>query len=89
MFNLYAEYITRNVRLDELQAEIKIGRRDINNLRYVNDSTLMAVNKKKLKSLDEGEEESERNGLKLTIKKHKIMHPVSLLQGKQRGTMWK
>ena len=68
LFNLYAEHITRNVRLDELLAEIKIGGRNFNNLRYENDATLMAENKDKLKSLDEDKEESERTGLKLNIK---------------------
>ena len=68
MFNLYAEHITRNVRLDELQTEIKIGERNVNNLRYANDTILMAENKEKLKSLDKDEEESERTGLKLNIK---------------------
>ena len=48
LFNLYAEHITRNVRLDELQAEIKIGGRDVNNLRYANDTTLMAESKEEL-----------------------------------------
>ena len=51
MFNLYAEHITRNARLDELQAGIKIGGRNINNLRYVDDITLMAKSKEGLKSL--------------------------------------
>ena len=51
MFNLYAEYIIRNVGLDELQAGIKIGRRNINNLRYVDDTNLMAESKEELKNL--------------------------------------
>ena len=54
--------------MDELLAEIKIGGRNFNNLRYENDATLMAENKDKLKSLDEDKEESERTGLKLNIK---------------------
>ena len=68
MFDLYAEHIMRNARLDELQAGIKIGRRNINNLRYVDDSTLMAESEEKLKSLImRVKEESERAGLKLNI----------------------
>ena len=63
----------RNAVLDELQAGIKIGWRNVNNLRYANDTTIMAENKEKLKSLDEDEEESERTGLKINIKKTKIM----------------
>ena len=51
MFNLYAEHIIRNVELDELQAGIKIGERNSNNLRYVDDTTLMAERKEELKSL--------------------------------------
>ena len=74
MFNLYAEHITRNARLDELQARIKIGGRNINNLRYADDTTLMAESEEELKSLlMRVKEESERAGLKLNIKKTKIM----------------
>ena len=51
LFNLYAEYVTRNARLDEAQAGIKIARRNINNLRYADDTTLMAENEAKLKNL--------------------------------------
>ena len=51
LFNLYAEYITRNAGLDEAQAEIKIGRRNVNNLRYADDTTLMAESKEELKIL--------------------------------------
>ena len=68
MFNLYTKHIMRNARLGELQAGIKIGRRNINNLRYVDDSTLMAESEEKLKSLImRVKEESERAGLKLNI----------------------
>ena len=64
----------RNARLDEAQAGIKIARRNINNLRYVNDTTLMAESEKELKSLlMKVKEESERVGLKLNIQKTKIM----------------
>ena len=71
MFNLYAEHIRRNVRLDELQAEIKIGRRNINNLRYADDATLMAETREELKSLlMTVKEKSKRASLKLNIKKN-------------------
>ena len=74
LFNLYAEYIMWNARLDEAQAGIKIARRSINNLRYVDDTTLMAESKEKLKSfLMKVKEESEKAGLKLNIQKMKIM----------------
>ena len=68
--NLYAEHIVRNARLDELQAGIKIGRRNINNLRYVNDTSLMAESEEELKSLlMRVKEESQTASLKLNIKK--------------------
>ena len=74
LFNLYAEYITWNARLDEAQAGIKIAGGNINNLRYVDDTTLMAESKVKLKSLlMKVKEESEKVGLKLNIQKTKIM----------------
>ena len=70
LFNLHAEYITQNVGLDEAQAEIKIARRNINNLRYAGDTTLMAESKEELKSLlMKVKEESEKAGLKLNKKK--------------------
>ena len=62
LFNLYAEYIVRNAGLDEAQAEINTARRNINNLRYADDTTLMKV-----------KEQSEKDGLKLHIQKTKIM----------------
>ena len=69
-----AEYIMRNHGLEEAQAEIKIARRNINNLRYTDDTTLMAESKEELKSLlMKGKEESEKVGLKLNIQKTKIM----------------
>ena len=68
LFNFYAEYIMRNARQDEAQAGIKIARRNINNLRYADDTTLMAENKEELKSLLM-KEESEKPGLKLSIHK--------------------
>ena len=66
LFNLYAEYIVRNAGLDEAQAGIKITGRNINNLRYADDTTLMAESKKELKSLlIQVKEESEKAGLKI------------------------
>ena len=74
LFNLYAEYIVRNARLDEAQAEIKIAGRNINNLRYTDYTTLMAESEEELKSLlMKVKEESEKVGLKLNIQKTKIM----------------
>ena len=74
LFNLYADYIMRNVRLDEAQAGIKIAGRNINNLRYADDTTLMAESEEELKSfLMKVKEESEKVGLKLNIQKTKIM----------------
>ena len=74
LFNLYAEYIMRNVGLDEAQTGIKIAGRNINNLRHADDTTLMAENKDKLKSLlMKVKEESENFGLKLSIQKTKNM----------------
>ena len=74
LFKLYAEYIMRNAGLKEAQAEIKIARRNINNLRYADDTTLMAESEEELKSLLlKVKEESEKVGLKLSIQKTKIM----------------
>ena len=74
LFNLYAEYIRQNARLDEAQARIKIARRNISNLRYADDTTLMAESVEELKSLlMKVKEESEKVGLKLSIQKTKIM----------------
>ena len=74
LFNLYAEYITRNAGLEEAQAGIKIAGRNINNLRYADDTTLMAESEEELKSLlMRVKEESEKVGLKLNIQKMKIM----------------
>ena len=74
LFNLYAEYIMRNTGLDEAQAGIKIARRNINNLRYADDTILMAESEEELKSLlMKVKEESEKAGLKLSIQKTKIM----------------
>ena len=74
LFNLYAEYITRNAGLEEAQAGIKIVRRNINNLRYADDTTLMEESEEELRSLlMTVKEESEKVGLKLNIQKIKIM----------------
>ena len=74
LFNLYAEYIMRNAELEEAQAGIKIARRNINNLRYADDTTLMAESEEELKSLlMKVKEENEKVGLKLNIQKTKIM----------------
>ncbi|KAB0347650.1 hypothetical protein FD754_012507 [Muntiacus muntjak] len=74
LFNLYAEYIIRNAGLDEAQSGIKIAGRNINNLRYTDDTTLMAESEKELKSLlMKVKEESEKVGLKFNIQKTKIM----------------
>ena len=74
LFSLYAEYILRNAGVEEAQAGIKIARRNINNLRYADDTTLMAESDEELKSLlMKVKEESEIVGLKLNIQKTKIM----------------
>ena len=74
LLNLYAEYIMRNAGLEEAQAGIKIAGRNINNLRYEDDTTLMAESEEELKSiLTKVKEESEKVGLKLNIQKTKIM----------------
>ena len=79
LFNLYAEYIMQNARLDEAQAGIKIARRNINNLRYADDTTLMAESKGGLKSLlMKVEEESEKADLKCNIQNTKIMASSSI-----------
>ena len=83
LFNLYAEYIIRNAGLEEAQAGIKIGGRNINNLRYADDTTLMAESEEELKSLlMKVKVESEKVGLKLNIKKTKIMGSTPSLHGK-------
>ena len=73
LFNFYAEYIMRNAGMEEAQAGIKIARKNINNLRYADDTTLMAESEEELKSLLKVKEESEKVGLKLNIQKMKIM----------------
>ena len=79
LFNFYAEYIMQNAGLEEAQAGIKIARRNINNLRYADDTTLMAESEEELKSLlMKMKEESEKAGLKLNIQKTKIMASSSI-----------
>ena len=79
LFNLYAQYLRRNVRLEEAQAGIKIAGRNINNLRYADDTNLMGESEEKLKSLlMKVKEESEKVGLKLNIQKTKIMASVPI-----------
>ena len=74
LFNLYAEYIMGNIGLDETQARIKIAGRNINNLRYIDDTTLMTESEEEIKSLlMKVKEESEKVGLKLNIQKTKII----------------
>ena len=85
MFNLYAEHIMRKDRLDELLAGIKIGGRNINSLRYEDDTTLMAESEEELKRLlMRVKENNERGGLRLNIKKKKLRswHPAPLLHSK-------
>ena len=90
LFNLYAEYIMQNAGLDEAQAGIKIAGRNIDNLRYADDTTLMAECEEELKSLLRKEkEESEKNGLKLNIQKMKIIASSPITYGKQMGKQWK
>ena len=83
LFNVYAGYIMRNTGLDEAQPGIKIARRNINNLRYADDTTLMAESEEELKRLlVEVKEESEKVGLKLNIQKLRSWHLVPSLHGK-------
>ena len=82
LFKLYSEYILRNAGLDEVQAGIKIVRRNINNLRYTDDTTLMAEREELKSLLMKVKEESEKVGLKLHIQKAKIMASGPSLHGK-------
>ena len=86
LFNFYAEYIAQNAGLDESQARIKIDRRDINNLRYADVTTLMAESEEELKSLlMRVKEESEKPGLKLNIQKMKIIAPSPITSWQIEG----
>ena len=88
LFNFYVEYIMQNDGLDESQAEIKIARRNVINLRYADDTTLMTENEKELKSLlMRVKEESEKAGLKLNIQKTKIMESGLITSWQKRR--WK
>ena len=82
LFNLYAEYFVWNAKLDETQIGIKTARRNISNLRYADDTTLMAKSEEELKSLLKVKEESEKVGLKLNIQKTKLIAsgPITSLQ---------
>ena len=92
LFNLYSEYIMRNAGLDEAQARIKIAGRNINKLRYADDTTLRAESEEELNTLlMKVKEESENVGLKLNIQKTKIMAfgPITSWEvGKQWGNRW-
>ena len=90
LFNFYAEYIMQNTRLEEAQAEIKIARRNINNLRCAVDTTLMAEIEEELKSLlMKVKEENEKAGLKLNIQKTKIMASCPITSWQIDGKQWK
>ena len=90
LFNLYAEYIMRNAGLDEAQAGIKIAMRNINNLRYADDTTLMAENKEELKNLlMKVKEQSEKASLKFNIQKTKTIwshHFMAIRWGNNRNS---
>ena len=89
LFNLYAGYIMHNVGLDEVQAGIKIARRNISNLRYADNTTLMAESEEELKSLLKVKEGSEKAGLKLNIQKKKIIASSPITSWKIEGKQWK
>ena len=90
LFNLNAEYIMRNAGLEEAQAGIKIDGRNINNLRYADDTTLMAESEEELQSLlMKVKEESEKVGLKLSIQKAKIMASGPIPSWQIDGKQWK
>ena len=89
LFNLYAEYIIRNNGLDEAQAGIKIARGNINNLRYADDTTLMAESEELKNFLMKVKEESEKVGLKLNLQKTKIMASGSITSLQIDGETWK
>ena len=89
LFNFYAEYIVKNAGLEEAQAGIKIARRNINNLRYADNTTLMAESEEELKSLlMKVKEESEKVGLKLNIPKTKIMTSSPITACKYMEKQW-
>ena len=88
-FNLYAEYIIQNAGLDDTQAGIKIAQRNVDNLRYAHDTTLMAESEKELKSLlMKVKEESGKAGLKLNIQKIKITASIPITSWQIDGKKW-
>ena len=89
LFDLYTEYIVRNAGLDKSQGGIKIDGRNINNLRYADDPTLMADSNEELKSLLIRGKESEKTGLKLNIQKTKNMASGSITSWGIEGEKWK
>jgi hypothetical protein len=89
LFNFYAEYIMENARLGKAQAGIKIARRNINNLRYADDTTLMAESEELKSLLMKVKEESEKFCLKLNIQKTKIMTSGSITSWQIDGKQWK
>ena len=90
LFNVYAEYIMWNVGLDEAQAEIKIAGRNINNLRYADDTILMEENEEELKRLlMKVKEDSEKVWLKLNMQKTKIMASCPITSWQTEGKKWK
>ena len=90
LLNSYAEYMMRNAGLDEAQAGVKIARRNINNLRYADDTTLMIESEEELKSLlMKVKEDSEKVGLKLSIRKTKIITFNSITSWQIDGKQWK
>ena len=90
LFNLFAEYIKRNAGLEEAQVGIKIARRNINNLRYADDTTLLEESEEELKSLlMKVKKESEKVGLKLNIQKMKIMASGPITSREIDGKQWK
>ena len=88
LFNFYAEYIMRNAGLDESQAGIKIAGKNINNLRYVDDTTLMSESEGIKSTWWRWQRRVKKAGLKLNIQKTKIMAPGSITSGKYMGKQW-
>ena len=89
LFNLHAEYIMRNARLDEAQAGIKIAGRNINNLRYADDTTLMAESEEQKSLFMKMKEEREKADLKLNIQKMNIMVSSPIPSWQMDGKQWK
>ena len=90
MFNFYIDYIMRNARLDEAQARIKTAGKNINNLRYADDTNLMAENEEDLKSLFmKVEKESEKVGFKLNIQQTKLMASGLITSWQKMKKQWK